>query len=62
MARGGSLVRTIQGSFPGSFFNAVHRGTLPLASVGSPIPFFKVGIVLLQIGLQIGEEAEKGAY
>ena len=30
---------------------------LPLASVGSPIPFFKVGIVSLQlvIGLQIGQ-------
>ena len=42
------------GVFPGSFFNAVHRGTLPLANVGRPNPFFKVGIVFLQIGLQIG--------
>ena len=42
----------VQGSFLGSFFNTVHRWTLPLASVGSPIPFFKVGIVSLQIGLQ----------
>ena len=42
----------VQGSFPGSFFNAVHRGTLPLAIVGIPNTFFtKVGIVSLQIGL-----------
>ena len=46
-ARGGSLVRTrfslrVQRSFPGLFFNAVHQGTLPLANVGSPNPFFKV--------------------
>jgi hypothetical protein len=41
-----------QGFFPASrgpfrvrFFNAVHRGTLPLANVGRPLPFFKVGIV-----------------
>ena len=58
-ARGGRPVRTrfspwVQGSFPGLFFNAVHRGTLPLASVGRPIPFPKVGIISLQIGLQIG--------
>jgi hypothetical protein len=37
--RGGSLVRTrlsvcVMGSFPGSFFNADHRGTLPLARYG----------------------------
>jgi hypothetical protein len=37
--------------------------TLPLASVGIPNPFPKVGIVSLQIGLQIGlqeEEEEEG--
>ena len=32
----------------GSFFNAVHWMTLPLASPGSPHWFFKVGIVSLQ--------------
>jgi hypothetical protein len=42
------------GVLSGFVFNAVHRGTLPLASVGRPNPFFKVGIVSLQIGLQIG--------
>jgi hypothetical protein len=41
------------GVLSGFVFNAVHRGTLPLASVGRPNPFFKVGIVSLQIGLQI---------
>ena len=45
------------GVVPGSFFNAVHRTTLPLASPGSPHWFFKVGIVSLQIGLQIGGSA-----
>jgi hypothetical protein len=29
--------------FPGSFFNVVHRGTLPLASPGNLDGFFKVG-------------------
>ena len=28
-----------------SFFNSVHRGMLPLANVGTPNPFFKVGRV-----------------
>jgi hypothetical protein len=39
---------------PGSFFNTVHRGTLPLANVGTQIPFPKVGTVFnnwLTIGL-----------
>ena len=56
-----------QGFFPASrgpfrvrFFNAVRRGTLPLASVGSPNPFLKVGIILLQIGLQIGLPCSRG--
>ena len=31
--------------------------SLPLASPGSPLWFFKVGIVSLQIGLQIGGSA-----
>jgi hypothetical protein len=39
----------------GSFFNAVHRGTVPLANVGSLNLFFKVGIISLQIGLQMGQ-------
>ena len=50
-----------QGFFPGAsrggsgfVFDAVHRATLPLASPGILIWFFKVGIVSLQIGLQIG--------
>jgi hypothetical protein len=43
-AKGFSLRR---GVVPGSFFNAVHRATLPLSNVGRPIPFFKVGIVSL---------------
>jgi hypothetical protein len=34
---------------PGSFFNAVHRTTLPLASLGILIWFFKVGTILLQL-------------
>ena len=44
----------VQGSFPGSFFNAVHRGILPLSNVGNPIPFFKVGRVITQLGIQLG--------
>jgi hypothetical protein len=49
------------GVLSGFVFNAVHRGTLPLASVGSPNPFFKVGIISLRIGLQIkgGASARK---
>jgi hypothetical protein len=43
------------GVVPCLFFNAVHRSTLPLASPASPHWFFKVGIVSLQIGLQIGQ-------
>jgi hypothetical protein len=48
------------GVLSGFVFNTVHRGTLPLASVGSPNPFFKVGIVSLQIVLQIGLQRETG--
>ena len=33
----------VTGSFPGSFFNAVHRGILPLASQGTLRRLFKVG-------------------
>ena len=29
------------GVLSGFVFNAVHRGTLPLANVGKPLPFFK---------------------
>jgi hypothetical protein len=52
--RGGSLLRG-QGVSPASWgrsgfvFNAVHRTTLLLANVGRPNPFFKVGIVSLQL-------------
>ena len=42
------------GVVPGSFFNTIHRTTLPLANGGRLNSFFKVGIVSLQIGLQIG--------
>jgi hypothetical protein len=55
-----------QGFFPASrgpfrvHFSTPFTGarTLPLSSVGSPNPFRKVGIVSLQIGLQIGPDSE----
>ena len=59
-ARGGSLVRTrlsvrVKGSFPGSYVSADSRGILPLANVGTPIPFPKPRLAeCLQLGLQLG--------
>ena len=53
-----------QGFFPGLgvlsgfVFNAVHRGTLPLASVGMPIPFPKVGTYYYNWST-IGQEEEE---
>ena len=37
----------------GSFFNTVHRGILPLANVGNPLLFFKVGRVVIQLGIPL---------
>jgi hypothetical protein len=50
------------GVVQGSFFNTVHRTTLPLANPGSPIWFFKVGIVSLQIGPKLEEEVGGGFF
>jgi hypothetical protein len=48
------------GVLSGFVFQRRSPADTTLASVGTPNPFFKVGIVSLQIGLQIGRESKSG--